>query len=196
MAGRQSGSPAGKGRELSELAAQVAGCPLCEELVAHRTQPVFGNGNTAAEIMFVGEAPGRDEDLRGEPFVGRAGKKLDQLLEAVGLPREAVYITNTIKCRPPGNRNPVPVEIANCRPYLERQIELIRPRILCALGSVAAHSLLDTKQTLSRLRGQVHDYRGTPVVCTYHPAYLNRAPDAEAKARNDLRLLLEQIAPM
>jgi DNA polymerase len=138
--------------------------------------------------MFVGEAPGADEDARGEPFVGRAGQLLNAMLFAVGLKREEVYIANVLKCRPPGNRDPQPNEVEQCEPYLLRQIELIRPRLIVALGRHAAHSLLKTELPLARLRGQRHDYHGTPLIVTYHPAYLLRSPGDKRKAWEDLCL--------
>ena len=139
--------------------------------------------------MFVGEAPGRDEDLQGEPFVGAAGQLLNKILAAIGFRREDVYIANILKCRPPGNRNPEPFEIASCEPILRRQIELIQPLILCTLGSFAAKTLLGTKEGISKLRGRVHDYRGTPVVPTFHPAALLRNPAWKKPTWEDVQLL-------
>lgn len=180
-------------RRLRTLARDVAVCPRCPELVENRTQPVFGCGPPDAELMLVGEAPGREEDRRGEPFVGQAGRKLDELLAEVGLDRRQVFITNAIKCRPPHNRKPHADELQNCRPYLDEQIELIRPSAIGTMGSVPAQSLLDTRQRLERLRGRVHDFQGLPLVCTYHPAYVRRSPAVEPDFCDDLRLLLEQI---
>jgi len=161
----------------------------CRRCVLHtsRTRPVFGVGDRQAEWMFIGEAPGADEDRLGEPFVGQAGKLLDAMLAAIGLKRgENVYIANILKSRPPGNRDPRPDEVAACIPYLERQIDLIRPRIIVALGRFAAQGLLTTDASISRLRGRLHDYRGVPMVVTYHPAYLLRNPPDKAKAWEDL----------
>jgi DNA polymerase len=154
-------------------------CPLHEQ----RTNIVFGVGNPRAKLMFVGEGPGADEDAQGEPFVGRAGKKLDQMIAAIGLAREDVYIANVVKCRPPGNREPRPDEVATCSPYLFRQIEAIRPRVIVTLGSPAARTLLDTRTGITALRGQWQSYRGIPVMPTYHPAYLLRAYTADNRRK-------------
>jgi DNA polymerase len=153
-----------------------------------RTQTVFGVGNRQAQWLFIGEAPGADEDAQGEPFVGRAGQLLNAMLFALGLKREQVYIANVLKCRPPGNRDPQPDEVAHCEPYLIRQIELIQPRLIVALGRHAAHSLLKTDAPLARLRGQQLNYHGTPLIVTYHPAYLLRSPADKRKAWDDLCL--------
>jgi uracil-DNA glycosylase len=165
----------------------VAGCTKCG-LHASRAQTVFGVGDRQAQWLFVGEAPGADEDRQGEPFVGRAGQLLNAMIEAIGLKREEVYIANILKCRPPGNRDPQPNEVDCCEPYLARQIELIRPRLIVALGRHAAHSLLKTEAPLSRLRGQRLAYRGTPLVVMFHPAYLLRNPADKRRAWDDLCL--------
>ena len=177
------------------LEAAVRDCPLCEELVANRTQTVFGVGNREADWMVVGEAPGAEEDRRGEPFVGKAGKLLDNMLRAVGLSRETVYIANILKCRPPNNRDPRPEEAAHCEPYLKRQIALIEPKVILAVGRVAAQNLLKTDRPIGRLRGQVHRYgeAAVPVVVTYHPAYLLRSPGEKRKAWDDLRRALTEL---
>ncbi len=170
------------------LQARVAACTACAELVANRTQTVFGVGVRDADAMVVGEAPGADEDRLGEPFVGRAGKLLDAMLAAIGLSRrENCYIANILKCRPPNNRDPRPEEVANCLPYLERQIELVAPRALLAVGRIAAQNLLGVTTPIGRLRGKIHHYRGIPVVVTYHPAYLLRSPLEKRKAWEDLK---------
>ncbi len=168
------------------LQAAVARCTACG-LHATRTQTVFGTGNRSADWMIVGEAPGADEDRQGEPFVGRAGQLLDNMLRAIGLQREQVYIANVIKCRPPNNRNPHVDEIGQCLDYLQRQIALVEPRLILVVGRVAAHSLLDVDTPLGRLRGQVYHFCATPVVVTYHPAYLLRTPRDKAKSWDDLR---------
>jgi DNA polymerase len=188
-----------------ELKGMVRDCTACK-LRAGCTQTVFGVGDEHADWLFVGEGPGADEDAQGEPFVGQAGKLLDSMLMSIGLKRGSnVYIANIVKCRPPGNRNPEPDEIATCLPYLERQIALIKPRLIVALGKVAATSLLRTGDaggighpsasplrglgrdaTLGSLRGTVHDFHGTPLIVTYHPAYLLRSPAEKAKAWEDL----------
>lgn len=178
------------------LQSAVSTCKRCE-LHATRTQTVFGVGNRSAQWLFVGEAPGADEDRQGEPFVGRAGQLLNAMLEAIGLRREEVYIANVLKCRPPGNRDPQPKEVECCEPFLVRQIELIRPRLIVALGRHAAHSLLKTEVPLSRLRGQRHSYRGTPLIVTFHPAYLLRTPGDKRRAWEDLclaRTIIESAA--
>lgn len=169
------------------LRTRVAACTVCTELAGARTQTVFGVGDPRADWLFIGEAPGAEEDRRGEPFVGRAGQLLDNMLAALGLRRgENVYIANILKCRPPGNRDPSPGETAACRPFLDRQVDLIGPRVIVALGRVAAQSLLDTDAPLGRLRGLEHDFRGIPLVATYHPAYLLRSPADKARAWGDL----------
>lgn len=171
------------------LEAAVAGCTRCP-LHAGRTRTVFGVGNRAADWLIIGEAPGAEEDRRGEPFVGRAGKLLDAMLGALGHERAQVYIANVVKCRPPENRNPRPEEAASCAPYLDRQIALLRPRIILAVGRVAAQRLLDCDLPVGRLRGTVHYYgqSGIPLVVTWHPAYLLRRPEAKAEAWHDLVL--------
>ena len=173
----------------------VRDCPLCEDLAANRTQTVFGVGNREADWMVVGEAPGAEEDRRGEPFVGKAGKLLDNMLRAVGRSRETVYIANILKCRPPDNRDPRPEEAANCEPYLKRQIALIRPKVILAVGRVAAQNLLKTDRPIGRLRGTVHHYGEdhVPVVVTYHPAYLLRSPGEKRKSWEDLRRALTEL---
>jgi DNA polymerase len=172
-----------------ELASRVAGCTRCA-LHETRTHTVFGTGNRTADWLIIGEAPGVDEDRQGEPFVGRAGQLLTAMLQAIGYSREDVYITNILKCRPPGNRDPLPAEVACCHDYLERQIELIGPKLILAVGRVAAHNLLQTDIPIGRLRGRVHHYgkAGIPLVVTYHPAYLLRSPLEKRKSWEDLRL--------
>ena len=176
---------------------EVSGCVLCE---LHRTRKntVFGVGNENADLMLIGEAPGADEDAQGEPFVGRAGKLLDSMLEAIGLSREQVFIANILKCRPPNNENPTPEQAEKCRPHLDRQIELIRPKVILALGAVAAHNLLEVDTPIGRLRGTVHDLpqSGVPVIPTYHPAYLLRRPQGKAQALEDLLLLCKVLEDM
>lgn len=178
------------------LPAEIAACSACG-LCRTRHKTVPGVGDARAEWLFVGEAPGAEEDARGEPFVGQAGRLLDNMLAALGLARTRnVYIANVLKSRPPGNRDPLPDEVAACLPYLERQIDLIRPRIILALGRFAAQSLLLTDTPIGRLRGQVHAYRGVPLVVTYHPAYLLRNPADKAKVWEDLVLARRTLAGM
>ncbi|MDN3921379.1 uracil-DNA glycosylase [Roseateles violae] len=175
------------------LRASVAGCRACG-LCESRRNTVFGVGNERAHWMVVGEAPGENEDLQGEPFVGQAGKLLDSMLRALGLGRgegpaeQQVYIANTLKCRPPRNRNPEPQELAQCEPYLDRQIALIQPRIILAMGRFAVQSLLRSSEPIGRLRGRVHEYQGVPLIVTYHPAYLLRNLADKARAWEDLCL--------
>lgn len=170
------------------LEARVAGCTACP-LCASRTRTVFGVGDRQADWMLVGEAPGENEDLQGEPFVGQAGKLLDNMLAALGLARgRNVFIANVLKCRPPGNRNPEPFEVAQCEPFLRRQIALIQPKLIVVLGRFAAQTLLRTDTPIGKLRGSVHRYEGIPVVVTYHPAYLLRTLTDKARAWEDLCL--------
>jgi DNA polymerase len=178
---------------LDVLQQEVAECTRCHELAATRTQTVFGVGDPQARLCFLGEAPGADEDRRGEPFVGRAGQLLNKILEACGLRREEVYILNVLKCRPPGNRNPAPEESLNCRRFLDRQLQLIDPEFICCLGAVAAQNLLATTAPIGKLRGTVHQYRGINVVCTYHPAYLLRNPSAKKNTWDDMKLLMREL---
>jgi uracil-DNA glycosylase family 4 len=176
------------GLDWPQLRERVAGCTRCA-LSATRTQTVFGVGNLQADWLIVGEAPGAEEDRQGEPFVGRAGQLLNSMLRAIGLSREQVFIANVLKCRPPGNRDPAPQEIAECLPYLERQIALIKPKIMLAVGRIASHALLQTDVPLGRLRQQVHAFGASrvPLVVTYHPAYLLRTPADKRKAWEDLK---------
>jgi len=182
--------------EWDTLETEVRGCTKCP-LHTTRTQTVFGVGNRKAQWMFIGEAPGADEDAKGEPFVGRAGQLLNAMIAALGLKREDVYIANVLKCRPPNNRDPQAGEVEQCEPYLVRQIALIQPKLIVALGRHAAHSLLKTDLALARLRGQVMSYQDIPLVVTYHPAYLLRTPSDKRKAWEDLcraRNLLHKAA--
>ena len=178
-----------------DLRAAVQSCTRCA-LAKTRTQAVFGTGDVQARWMIIGEAPGADEDRRGEPFVGRAGQLLNNMLAAIGLPRESVYIANVLKCRPPNNRDPKVDEAANCRGYLERQIELVNPTLILVVGRIAAQNLLHTDAPLARLRGKQHraPVSGTPVVVTYHPAYLLRQPADKRKAWEDLQFAREILA--
>lgn len=180
---------------LAEVACNVAACTRCAELARTRTQTVFGVGNPYARLVFCGEAPGADEDRLGEPFVGRAGQLLtDIIVKGMKMRREDVYILNILRCRPPGNRNPLPIEAANCREYLDRQLAIIQPEFICCLGAVAAQNLLGTDVSIGRLRGRVHDLHGVKVVCTYHPAYLLRNPDAKRYVWDDIKLLMAEMA--
>jgi uracil-DNA glycosylase family 4 len=191
------GPPAAReaGVDWPELRARVAACTRCS-LSATRTQTVFGVGNQRAEWLVVGEAPGAEEDRQGEPFVGRAGQLLNSMLRAIGLAREQVYIANVLKCRPPGNRDPGPSEAAECLPYLEQQIALIKPKIMLAVGRIAAQNLLRTDKTLGSLRQQVHRFgiSQVPLIVTYHPAYLLRTPADKRKSWEDLKFARDVCA--
>ena len=180
--------PLEPGIDWGPLRERVAGCTACD-LCKTRTQTVFGVGNTRAEWLIIGEAPGAVEDRQGEPFVGRAGQLLNAMLMAIGLPRETVFIANILKCRPPGNRDPKPEEVARCLPYLQAQIALLKPKIMLAVGRIAAQNLLATDLPLARLRGKLHRFgeADTPLVITYHPAYLLRTPSDKRKAWEDLK---------
>jgi uracil-DNA glycosylase family 4 len=172
--------------EWTSLQRQVAACTACP-LHKTRTQTVFGVGNPDAAWMVIGEAPGESEDLKGEPFVGKAGMLLNEMLRAIGLEREEVYIANILKCRPPRNRDPKPEEVASCESFLKRQVALVGPRIILAVGRIAAQNLLKTPTPIGRLRGTVHRYENIPVVVTYHPAYLLRSPLEKRRAWDDLK---------
>ena len=173
--------------QLVEIREDIGDCTRCKLCNLGRKQIVFGVGNPNADLMFVGEAPGRDEDIQGIPFVGRAGQKLTQIIEAIGLKREDVYIANVIKCRPPDNRNPEPDEVESCEPFLFRQVDTIKPKVIVALGTFAAKSLLKTTDSISRLRGRVYDYRGAKLVPTFHPAFLLRNPSCRREVWEDMK---------
>lgn len=175
---------------LDELRTEIGECRRCK-LAPGRTNLVFGEGNPAARLLFIGEGPGREEDMQGRPFVGDAGKLLTRLIEWMGSRRENVYIANVVKCRPPMNRAPEEDEVAACLPFLKRQIEIIGPAVIMTLGGVATHALLNTNVPISKLRGAVHEYAGAPLVPTFHPAYLLRNPSAKEFTKNDARLVLK-----
>lgn len=168
-------------------------CARCKLAALGRRQVVFGVGNSRADLMFAGEAPGADEDAQGEPFVGRAGQLLTKMIEAMGYARSDVYIANVIKCRPPGNRNPEPDEVATCEPFLFRQIDIIQPKVIVALGKFAAQTLLRTDTPITKLRGQVYPLRGARLVPTFHPAYLLRSPDKKRDAWEDLKAVMAML---
>jgi uracil-DNA glycosylase len=172
---------------LRTTALRCTACQLCKT----RTQVVFGIGNHEADLMIIGEAPGFHEDQQGEPFVGRAGQLLNSMLKAIGLNREKVYIANILKCRPPNNRDPLPEEVNQCTPFLQKQIALVNPKLLLAVGRIAAHHLLNTQDSLKQMREKIHQYGpcNTPLIITYHPAYLLRTPSDKAKAFQDLQLV-------
>jgi len=172
---------------------EVLPCVKCSHLAKTRKHVVFGAGNPHAALVFVGEAPGAEEDRQGLPFVGDAGQLLTKIIQAMGLRREDVFICNVLKCRPPGNRNPLPDEIQNCEPYLIRQLEIINPRVICALGNFAAQTLLRTDRSISSLRGSFHDYHGIKVMPTYHPAYLLRNPKDKIKVWQDMQLVMTEL---
>lgn len=179
---------------LESIVTDMGDCRKCK-LAQHRNRIVFGEGSPSARLMFVGEAPGVDEDRQGMPFVGKAGQLLTRIIQAINLTREQVYICNVIKCRPPGNRNPEPDEIQSCSPFLNRQIAAIRPEFICALGTFAAQTLLKTSQPISRLRGQFYDYNGIRLLPTFHPSYLLRSPDKKRETWEDMKLLMNEMEP-
>ncbi len=179
---------------LQVIAAEVAGCTRCAELVGNRSRTVFGVGDPGARLCFMGEAPGADEDRQGIPFVGAAGQLLTKIIEGgLKMRRDDVYILNILKCRPPGNRQPTPEEAGNCRGFLDRQLDIIRPEFICCLGATAAQNLLGTTQSIGRMRGRMYDYRGSRVIVTYHPAYLLRNPAAKKDVWEDMKLLLREM---
>jgi uracil-DNA glycosylase len=180
------GSPA---EALAAVRTDIGDCTRCKLHTLGRRQIVFGVGNPAADLMFVGEAPGADEDVQGVPFVGRAGQLLTRIIEAIGLGRDDVYIANVIKCRPPQNRNPEQDEVGTCEPFLFRQIDIIHPKVIVALGTFAARTLLRTLDPISRLRGRVYDYRGAKLIPTFHPAYLLRNPGAKRDVWEDMKVV-------
>ena len=178
---------------LSALAARVAQCQRCQELVSTRTQTVFGVGNPNAKVMFIGEAPGADEDATGEPFVGRAGQLLTKIIEACGWTRAEIYICNILRCRPPGNRAPSPVEARHCREYLDGQIAIIQPEYIVCWGTTAAQNLLGSEETIGKMRGRFYTHGKAKVLCTYHPSYLLRNPEAKKPVWEDMKLLLAEM---
>jgi DNA polymerase len=179
---RTAPAPADPGQRLAEIREEIGDCTRCK-LHQQRTKVVFGVGDPAARLMFIGEGPGAEEDARGEPFVGRAGKKLDEMISAIGLAREDVYIANIVKCRPPKNRDPERDEIETCSPFLEKQIEAIGPKVIVTLGAPAAKTLLGTRIGITKLRGEWHSFRGVPVMPTFHPAYLLRVYTKENRRK-------------
>lgn len=180
-------------RGLELLQAEVACCTACLELAAARTQTVFGAGSPTARLVFLGEAPGADEDASGLPFVGAAGQLLTKIIEACTLRRDEVYILNVLKCRPPGNRTPLPDEVGNCRPFFARQLEIIRPEFICCLGTTAAQSLLQTGESIGKLRGRWFTHADAVVICTYHPSYLLRTPAAKRDVWDDMKRLMDRM---
>lgn len=178
---------------LQQLADCVAGCTRCQELAETRTQTVFGVGDPEAKLMFIGEAPGADEDRQGEPFVGRAGQLLDKIIAACGMQREEVYIGNILKCRPPGNRNPESEEAANCREYLDGQIEIVDPDYIVCWGRVAAMNLLNRTDSMRNMRGRFYTHGRAKVMCTYHPSYLLRNPAAKKDVWEDMKFLFRDM---
>ncbi|MDP1560707.1 MAG: uracil-DNA glycosylase family protein [Pirellulaceae bacterium] len=179
--------------QLRQLEEQVTACTLCSDLVKFRTQPVFGVGNVRPRLVMIGEAPGVDEDRMGEPFVGASGQLLDKIIAAMKLRRQDVYILNTVKCRPPQNRNPTDTECLNCRPYWEGQLELLQPEVIVCLGAVASKTLLQTTQPVGQLRGAIHEYRGVKVVVTYHPSYLLRTESAKRQTWDDMKVVMNVL---
>ena len=184
----------GAEESLDAIRADLGDCRRCK-LAPGRKNIVFGSGNPRAELMFVGEAPGADEDERGLPFVGRAGQLLTKIIEAIGIRREDVFICNILKCRPPGNRNPETDEISICESFLFRQIASVKPKVICALGTFGAQTLLRTTEPIGRLRGRLMDYRGAKLMATFHPAYLLRNPNEKRKVWEDMRIISEYLNP-
>jgi len=180
--------------QLKKVFQEMANCQLCQ-LAKTRHNLVFGDGNPNAQIVFVGEAPGADEDKQGLPFVGRAGQLLTKIIEAMGIKRKDVYICNILKCRPPGNRNPLPDEISLCEPFLKKQLQAISPKVICALGTFAAKTLLKTDVPITLLRGRFHTYNGIKLMPTYHPAYLLRNPSAKKHVWEDVQMIMKEIKP-
>ncbi len=177
---------------LNEWKQRVAACVRCPELASSRHQTVFGVGNPEARFLFIGEAPGADEDAQGEPFVGAAGQLLNKIVAACGLKREEIYICNILRCRPPGNRKPLPIEAGNCREYLDAQIAIIDPEFIVCWGATAAQSLMGTEESIGRLRGRVFEHGRAKVLCTYHPSYLLRNPPAKKDVWEDMKLFLKE----
>jgi DNA polymerase len=177
----------------SALEVETKRCRKCAELARTRRNVVFGVGNPRTELMFIGEAPGADEDAQGEPFVGRAGQLLTKIIEAMGMKRSDVYIANVLKCRPPENRTPLPDETVNCLPYLEKQIEMIRPKVIVALGATALRALLDIQIGITKMRGNWYTYRDIPIMPTFHPAYLLRNPPAKKEVWEDMKAVLAKL---
>lgn len=179
--------------KLDDLDRQVKSCRLCQELIAYRRQTVFGEGSLRPRVCFYGEAPGADEDAQGRPFVGAAGKLLNDIISAMKLKREEVYILNSLKCRPPQNRTPVPDEVDNCRPFAHQQLEVLQPEFLILLGAVAVRSVLQSTESVGRLRGRFHRFHGSRVLVTYHPAYLLRTPAAKKMVWEDVQLVMREL---
>lgn len=185
-------TPIDRAAALAQISAELAGCPRCK-LCEHRKTVVVGEGNPHAELVFVGEGPGEQEDLTGRPFVGKAGELLEKMIVAMGLSREQVYICNVVKCRPPGNRNPEPDEIATCSPFLWRQLDIIQPKVVVALGKFAAQTLLETDMPITRMRGAFRPFRGAKLMPTFHPAYLLRNPESKREAWQDLQAVAHEL---
>jgi uracil-DNA glycosylase len=185
-------SNANNEEQLNKVSQEMTNCSLCQ-LAKTRHNLVFGDGDPNAQIVFVGEAPGADEDAQGLPFVGRAGQLLTKIIEAMGIKRKDVYICNILKCRPPGNRNPLPEEISLCEPFLRKQLQAISPKVICALGTFAAQTLLKTDVPITVLRGRFHTYNGMKLMPTYHPAYLLRNPSAKKPVWDDVQMIMKEI---
>jgi uracil-DNA glycosylase family 4 len=185
-------APSSPGKSLESIRTEIGDCQRCK-LAPKRTNIVFGSGNPNAELVFVGEAPGYDEDQQGLPFVGRAGQLLTKIIESINLKREDVYICNVLKCRPPENRNPEPDEVASCNPFLKKQLATIRPKIVCCLGTFASQTVIQTASSISRLRGQFFDIDGMRVIATFHPAYLLRSPDKKREVWEDMKQIRAEL---
>jgi len=179
-------------KELSSLRAEIGDCQRCD-LARGRANLVFGVGSPDARLLFVGEAPGQEEDMQGEPFVGKAGQLLTRIILAMGLTRDQVFICNVLKCRPPGNRDPLPGEVETCKPFLLRQLEIIKPEVICALGSFATKTLIGPDVTITRVRGVFHDFNGIPLMPTFHPSYLLRNPAAKREVWEDVQKIMKRL---
>ena len=186
-------APAATAGGLAPIETEAKGCMKCRELGRTRTNVVFGVGDPHAELMFIGEAPGRDEDLEGEPFVGRAGELLTKIIQAMGFKRHEVYIANVLKCRPPENRTPLPDEVVNCLPYLLAQVEAIKPKVIVALGATAMKALLDVQLGITKMRGNWYNFHGIPIMPTFHPAYLLRNPPAKREVWQDMQAVVVKL---
>ena len=193
VAPRAAATSSGVSAALAPIEVQAKACTKCRELSRTRTNVVFGVGDPHAELMFIGEAPGRDEDLEGEPFVGRAGELLTKIIQAMGFKRHEVYIANVLKCRPPENRTPLPDEVVNCLPYLLAQVEAIKPKVIVGLGATAVKALLDVQLGISKMRGNWYNFHGIPIMPTFHPAYLLRNPPAKREVWQDMQTVLAKL---
>jgi DNA polymerase len=189
-------SPQDRSEALSQLKLQVEACRLCKDIVCHRRQTVFGVGPVTTRFVMIGDAPGPEEDRLGEPFVGASGELFDKILRATGIARDQVYVLNTLKCRPPNNRVPSDIELDNCRPYIEAQLEILQPEYIICWGATAVRAVLQTTESIGRLRGRFHCYKKAKVLVTYHPTYLERAPEAKKLTWQDMQMLMRELGTL